>query len=56
MRKAYEEIRANENGKKLKLTFPVSTTYLMPGIVNDVSATFVATIHILQLAGAGRNT
>jgi len=28
----------------------------MPGIVNDVSATFVATMHSLLFAGAGRNT
>jgi len=28
----------------------------MPGIVNDVSATFVATIHSLLLEGGGRNT
>jgi len=28
----------------------------MPGIVNDVSATLVETIHSLLLAGAGRNT
>jgi len=42
-----------QNGKH---TFPVSTTYLIPGIVNDVSATFVATMHSLQLGGGGKNT
>jgi len=33
---------------KRLFTFPVSTTYFMPGMVNEVSATFVAMTHSLQ--------
>ena len=38
------------------LTLPVSTTYLVLGIVSDVSATFVAMIHILLPSGGGLKT
>lgn len=38
------------------ITLPVSTTYLMLGMVSDVSATLVATTHSLQLSGGGEKT
>lgn len=37
------------------LHFPVSITYLIPGIVIDVSATFVANIHFLVFGGVEEN-
>ena len=40
----------------LSLAFPVSTTYLMLGIVIDVSAMLVATTHSLTPFGGGSNT
>ena len=38
------------------VTLPVSTTYLILGIVKDVSATLVATTHKRQLSGTFSNT
>lgn len=38
------------------ITLPVSTTYLMLGMVSDVSATLVATTHSLQPSGGGAKT
>lgn len=37
------------------LHFPVSITYLIPGIVIDVSAIFVANIHFLVSGGVEEN-
>lgn len=37
-------------------TLPQSMTYLMPGIVTDVSATLVAMTHNLELIGGASNT
>lgn len=37
-------------------TIPVSTTYFTPGIVRDVSATFVATTHSRTPSGGATNT
>lgn len=49
-----------DQGKKFKwrdwLTFPVSTTYLIFGMVKDVSATLVATIQRRHPSGGGSNT
>lgn len=39
-----------------RLTFPVSMTYLMSGMVNDVSATLVATTQSLEPFGGCLNT
>ena len=41
---------------KILHTLPVSTTYLMPGIVSEVSATLVATTTSLLPSGGGWNT
>lgn len=38
------------------ITLPVSTTYLMLGMVSDVSATLVATTHSRQPSGGGAKT
>lgn len=37
-------------------TFPQSITYFIPGIVTEVSATFVAMTHILEFSGGASNT
>lgn len=39
---------------RLSLHFPVSMTYLMPGMVIEVSAIFVARMHFLEPCGVGR--
>ena len=41
---------------RFSFCFPESITYLTPGIVMDVSAIFVARIHLRELGGVGRKT
>ena len=40
----------------IKYTFPESTMYFIPGIVREVSATFVATTHSLAPSGGSWKT
>jgi len=40
---------------RFSLNFPVSMTYLTPGMVIDVSATLVANMHLRVLGGGGIN-
>jgi hypothetical protein len=49
-------LHARSKVTSLILTFPVSTTYFTPGIVNEVSATFVAIMHKRVFSGGGLNT
>lgn len=44
------------SSNRTSLTLPASTTYRIPGIVTDVSATLVAMIHSRVPSGGSSNT
>lgn len=54
--KLKEKLVFTSIGNNKDVTFPQSTIYLTPGIVKEVSATFVATTHSRQSEGGSAKT